>query len=134
MLPLSSISKILLAVWVDKESKGLEKLHEEIPERNSSETEDFDITHLQSRMIKDFYIIFWHLRPPCSPINSHISDRILNNLEARADCSLLRFQADMHLGLLEISCSNSPVLNPNQMWFELICEPAISSRPCFKGE
>lgn len=100
-LPLSSISIILPAVWVDKESKGLEKHDEETLERNSSETEDFDITHLQSGMIKNFYIIFWHLRPPCSPINLHISDRILNNLEARAGCSLLRFQADMQLlGLL----------------------------------
>jgi hypothetical protein len=101
MLPLSSISKILLAVWVDKESKGLEKHDEEILERNSSETGDFDITHLQSGMIKNFYIICWHLHPPCSPINWHISDRILNNLEAGASCSLLRFQADMQLlGLL----------------------------------
>jgi hypothetical protein len=69
MLPLSSISKILLAVLVDKESKGLEKYDEETLERNSSETEDFDITHLQSRMIKNFYVICWHLHPPCSPIN-----------------------------------------------------------------
>jgi hypothetical protein len=61
---------------VDEESKGLEKLHEKIPERNSSETADFDITHLQSGMIKNFYIISWHLCPPCSPINLHISDRI----------------------------------------------------------
>jgi hypothetical protein len=95
MLPFSSISKILLAVWVDKEFKGLEKHDEETFERKSSETEDFDITHLQSGMIKNFYIIFWHLRPPCSPINLHISDRILNNLEARAGCSLLRFQPHM---------------------------------------
>ncbi len=100
MLPLSSISKILLAVWVDKESEGLEKHDEETLERNSSEAED-DITHLQSGMIKNFYIICRHLRPPCSPINWHISDRILNNLEARAGCPLLRFQADMQLlGLL----------------------------------
>ncbi len=100
-LPLSSISIILPAVWVDKESKGLEKHDEETLERNSSETEDFGITHLQIGMIKNFYIICRHLRPPCSPINWHISDRILNNLEARAGCSLLRFQADMQLlGLL----------------------------------
>ncbi len=102
--PCSLYPQLVKSYWQcgwTKKSKGLEKHDEEILERNSSETEDFDITHLQSGMIKNFYIICWHLRPPCSPINWHISDRILNNLEARAGCSLLRFQADMQLlGLL----------------------------------